>query len=201
MKTEQDENRVLRIAELVEKARDGNRLSFQELMGMFQDDIYRLAFYRIFSQMDAEDLTQDVFEQAYRKLRSLQDPQRFRSWLYSIAVNRCNDFLRKKKYQALLQIRKSRELDLMDTGKEMNNSHQDRIEKKRFWKQVRSMLQKLSAMERQVFTLRFMDHRNINEIAAILDKNESTVKTHLYRALNKVRANSEFFNEYREMLS
>ena len=201
MKTEQDENRVLRIAELVEKARDGNRLSFQELMGMFQDDIYRLAFYRIFSQMDAEDLTQDVFEQAYRKLRSLQDPQRFRSWLYSIAVNRCNDFLRKKKYQALLQIRTSRELDLMDTGKEMNNSHQDRIEKKRFWKQVRSMLQKLSAMERQVFTLRFMDHRNINEIAAILDKNESTVKTHLYRALNKVRANSEFFNEYREMLS
>jgi RNA polymerase sigma-70 factor (ECF subfamily) len=201
MKTEQDENRVLRIAELVEKARDGNRLSFQELMGMFQDDIYRLAFYRTFSQLDAEDLTQDVFEQAYRKLRSLQDPQRFRSWLYSIAVNRCNDFLRKKKYQALLQIRTSRELDLMDTGKEMNNSHQDRIEKKRFWKQVRSMLQKLSAMERQVFTLRFMDHRNINEIAAILDKNESTVKTHLYRALNKVRANSEFFNEYREMLS
>jgi RNA polymerase sigma-70 factor (ECF subfamily) len=201
MKTEQDENRVLRIAELVEKARDGNRLSFQELMGMFQDDIYRLAFYRTFSQLDAEDLTQDVFEQAYRKLRSLQDPQRFRSWLYSIAVNRCNDFLRKKKYQALLQIRTSRELDLMDTGKEMNNSHQDRIEKKRFWKQVRSMLQKLSAMERQVFTLRFMDHRNINEIAAILDKNESTVKTHLYRALNKVRANSELFNEYREMLS
>ena len=197
----ENSNQHQAIGSLVEKAKAGNRFSFQELVNIHQEDIYRLAYFRTFSQMDAEDLTQDVFEQAYRKLRSLQDPQRFRSWLYSIAVNRCNDFLRKKKYQALLQIRKSRELDLMDTGKEMNNSHQDRIEKKRFWKQVRSMLQKLSAMERQVFTLRFMDHRNINEIAAILDKNESTVKTHLYRALNKVRANSEFFNEYREMLS
>ena len=55
-------------------------------------------------------------------------------------------------------------------------------------------------MERQVFTLRFMDHRNINEIAAILDKNESTIKTHLYRALNKVRGQADFFKEYRESL-
>jgi DNA-directed RNA polymerase specialized sigma24 family protein len=46
-----------------------------------------------------------------------------------------------------------------------------------------------------------MDHRNINEIATILDKNESTVKTYLYRALNKVRKDSVFFQEYRESLS
>ena len=43
--------------------------------------------------------------------------------------------------------------------------------------------------------------RNINEIAAILDRNESTVKTHLYRALNKVRSEAEFFKDYRESLS
>lgn len=191
----------LKITALVEKARDGNRVSFQELVGIFQEDIYRLAYYRTFSQMDAEDLTQDVFEQAYRKLNSLNDPQRFRAWLYSIAVNRCNDFLRKRKYMSLLQMRTAQEQDFMDSGKDMNNTFNDRIEKKRFWKQVKTILQRLSAMERQVFTLRFMDHRNINEIAAILDKNESTIKTHLYRALNKVRGQSEFFKEYRGSIS
>ena len=191
----------LKITALVEKARDGNRVSFQELVGIFQEDIYRLAYYRTFSQMDAEDLTQDVFEQAYRKLNSLNDPQRFRAWLYSIAVNRCNDFLRKRKYMTLLQMRTAQEQDFMDSGKDMNNTFNDRIEKKRFWKQVKTMLHRLSAMERQVFTLRFMDHRNINEIAAILDKNESTIKTHLYRALNKVRGQSEFFKEYRGSIS
>ena len=201
METEDKRNTSLKITELVEKAREGNHLSFQELVGMFQEDIFRLAYYRTFSRMDAEDLTQDVFEQAYRKMNTLQDPQRFRAWLYSIAVNRCNDFLRKRKYLALLQMRAAQEHDFTDMNSDMNNGSNDIIEKKRFWKQVKSMLQKLSAMERQVFTLRFMDHRSINEIAAILDKNESTIKTHLYRALNKVKGNADFFRDYRESIS
>ena len=201
MKTVDNNNMSLLIAALVEKARLGNRLSFQELVSMFQEEIYRLAYYRTFSQMDAEDLTQDVFEQAYRKLDSLHDPHRFRAWLYSIAVNRCNDFLRKRKFQALLRIRSIDEQDFGEPGRDMNNSYNDRLEKDRFWKKVKSMLKNLSAMEREVFTLRFMDHRNINEIAAILNRNESTIKTHLYRALNKVRGHADFFKEYREWIS
>ena len=89
----------------------------------------------------------------------------------------------------------------MEAGKGMSNNYTDSIAKKRFWEQVRSLLGKLSRMEREVFTLRFMDHLNINEIAAILDKSESTVKTHLYRALDKVRKDAVFFQEYRESIS
>ena len=81
------------------------------------------------------------------------------------------------------------------------DSSNDTVDRKRFWQKIRSMLKRLSPMERQVFTLRFMDYRSISEIAAILDKNESTVKTHLYRALDKVRGDSEFFREYREHIA
>ena len=200
MKTEDNKGISLKIAALVEKTREGSRVSFQELVSMFQEDIYRLAYYRTFSQMDAEDLTQDVFEQAYRKIDSLQEAQRFRAWLYSIAVNRCNDFLRKRKYLALLQMRSVEVQDVTATGVDMNSSANERIDKKKFWQQVKTMLHKLSTMEREVFTLRFMDHRNINEIADILDKNESTIKTHLYRALRKVREHADFFEEYRESM-
>jgi RNA polymerase sigma-70 factor (ECF subfamily) len=42
-------------------------------------------------------------------------------------------------------------------------------------------------MEREVFLLRFFDHLSLNEIAGVLKKNESTVKTHLYRALAKFK--------------
>ena len=201
MVTEEKNNMSLKIAELAGKARNGNRMSFQELVSMFQEDIYRLAYYRTYSQMDAEDITQEVFVQAYRKLKSLNDTRRFRAWLYSIAVNRCNDFLRKRKFLSLLQFRSSQEHEVMEAGKGMSNNYNDSIAKKKFWEQVRSLLDKLSTMEREVFTLRFMDHKNINEIAAILDKSESTVKTHLYRALNKVRKDSVFFQEYRESIS
>ena len=201
MATEENKNMSLKIAALAEKARDGNRFSFDELVSMFQEDIYRLVYYRTFSRMDAEDITQEVFVQAYRKLKSLNEMQKFRSWLYSIAVNRCNDFLRKRKFLYLLRIRSAQEQEFMEEGKSTSNNVDDSIAKKRFWEQVRSLLDKLSAMEREVFTLRFMDHRNINEIAVILDKSESTVKTHLYRALNKVRKDPGFFQEYRESMS
>ena len=201
METEEN-NMVLKIAALAEKASDGNRMSFQELVSMFQEDIHRLVYYRTYSQMDAEDITQEVFVQAYRKLKNLNDTQRFRAWLYSIAVNRCNDFLRKRKFLlSLLQFRSAQEQEFMDTGKGMNNDYNDTIAKKRFWEQVRSLLDKLSVMEREVFALRFLDQQSINEIATILDKSESTVKTHLYRALNKVRKDSSFFQEYRESMS
>jgi len=151
--------------------------------------------------MDAEDITHDVFVQAYRKLKSLNDNEKFRAWLYSIAVNRCNDFLRKRKFLSLLQLRLTQEKEYMKENQDMNSSYEDSIAKKRFWEQVRTLLGNFSAMEREVFTLRFMDHQNINEIAAILNKSESTVKTHLYRALHKARKDSEFFQEYRESLS
>ncbi|MBW2466599.1 MAG: RNA polymerase sigma factor [Deltaproteobacteria bacterium] len=201
MAAEENKNISLKITELVDKAREGNRWSFQELVSIYQEDIYRFVYYRTFSQMDAEDITQEIFVQAYRKINSLNDSRKFRSWLYSIAVNRCNDFLRKKRYLTLLRIRSAQEQELTGENRGMGKDDNGSMEKAEFWKKVRSLVNKLSTMEREVFTLRFMDHRNINEIATILDKSESTVKTHLYRALNKVRKDSGFFQEFRESLS
>jgi RNA polymerase sigma-70 factor (ECF subfamily) len=201
MTTEDKNNMSLKIAELAEKARSGNRWSFQELMTMFQEDIYRLVYYRTYSRMDAEDITQEVFVQAYRKLKSLKETQSFRAWLYTIAVNRCNDFLRKKKYLSMLQFKSAQEQEFMKEDQDMSQEYNEPLAKEKFWSQVRTLLGKLSSMEREVFTLRFMDHQDINEIAAILDKSESTVKTHLYRALDKMRKESVLFQDYRGSIS
>jgi RNA polymerase sigma-70 factor (ECF subfamily) len=52
---------------------------------------------------------------------------------------------------------------------------------------VEKVMGRLTAMEREVFMLRFFDHLGIREISLALKKNESTVKTHLYKALTKIR--------------
>jgi RNA polymerase sigma-70 factor (ECF subfamily) len=138
--------------------------------------------------MDAEDLTQDVFVRAYRSISRLRKPQRFRSWLYTIAVNRVNDYLRKKRVRSIFKS--------ADEGPEVQPEADDRREnpealeqvlKEDFWRQVGRIAKRLSKMEREVFMLRFMDDLNIAEIAKILKKSESTVKTHLYRALAKFK--------------
>jgi RNA polymerase sigma-70 factor (ECF subfamily) len=176
------------LTHLVEEARDGNRLAYHQLIDRYQEDIYRMIYYRIHRQMDAEDLTQDVFIRAYRSISRLREPQRFRSWLYTIAVNRVNDYLRKKRVRSIFKS--------SDEGPEVPPQADDRREnpealeqvlKKDFWRQVGRIVKKLSKMEREVFMLRFMDDLNIAEIAQILKKSESTVKTHLYRALAKFK--------------
>ncbi len=56
-----------------------------------------------------------------------------------------------------------------------------------FWRQFEEVLNRLSYLEKEVFLLRFLDQLGINEISVTLNKNESTVKTHLYRALKKLK--------------
>ena len=63
----------------------------------------------------------------------------------------------------------------------------DQVLKEDFWRQIEQIANKLSKMEREVFMLRFLDGLSINEIAQVVKKSDSTIKTHLYRALTKFK--------------
>ena len=173
---------------LVKKAKDGSRSAFTELVDLFKDDIFKMIFYRIRTQMDAEDITQEVFMQAFKKLSGLKKADRFKSWLFSIAINRVRDFSRKKRFRSLFQPSDFGN-DIQPLDPKIHNQPEavDELMKQDFWKQIGLIIDKLSRMEREVFLLRFLDLLSIKEISTVLKKNESTVKTHLYRALVKFR--------------
>ena len=176
---------------LVKRAKAGSRSAFAELMDLFQDDIFKMVFYRTRTQMDAEDITQEVFMQAFRKLSGLKKVERFKSWLFSIAINRVRDFSRKKRFRALFKM--SHGTDQLKTAESQINDNPEPINelmRQDFWKQIGLILDKLPRMEKEVFLLRFLDLLSIREISSVLKKSESTVKTHLYRALVKFRKNS-----------
>jgi RNA polymerase sigma-70 factor (ECF subfamily) len=178
----------IQLAELVQKAGDGNHFAFDQLIDLYQGEIYRMIYYRIRVRMDAEDLTQDVFIRAYRSISRLREPGRFRSWLFTIAVNRVYDYLRKKRVRSIFKSSDDR-TDFQTEAVQLQGPPEalEQVLKADFWRQVGRIAQKLSKMEREVFMLRFLDNLNINEIAQILKKSESTVKTHLYRALEKFK--------------
>ncbi|MBW2251721.1 MAG: sigma-70 family RNA polymerase sigma factor [Deltaproteobacteria bacterium] len=176
---------------LVKKAKAGSRSAFTELVDLFQDDIFKMVFYRTRTQMDAEDITQEVFMQAFKKLSGLKKVERFKSWLFSIAINRVRDFFRKKRFRSLFQLPDAgNDNKSLDTQTHDQPEAIDELIKQDFWKQIGLIIDKLSRMEREVFLLRFLDLLSIREISIVLKKSESTVKTHLYRALIKFRKNS-----------
>jgi len=174
------------LAVCVEQARSGDRRAMSELIAMFREDIYRMVYYRTGNRMDAEDLTQEVFLKVFDNLKSLKDTAMFRPWLYRIAVNRVNDYHRRKKFLSFFVPAGDREDGPeMEDVKGSDESVLDQVIKKEFWREVESFMRRLSKLEREVFQLRFMDHLGIAEISVVLGRGESTVKTHLYRAVKK----------------
>ncbi len=185
-------------ASLVEKARSGNRFAFEQLADLFHQGIFRMVYYRTRSTMDAEDITQDIFLQAFKNLSRLKETHKFKSWLFSIAVNKVRDFHRKKRFQNLFGSFSENEVQAEPAQNGIPEAVNN-LMRHDFWKKVKTLLDKLPRMEREVFTLRFMDHLSIKEISKVLKKGESTVKTHLYRALGKFKKDPlmlELLKEY-----
>jgi RNA polymerase sigma-70 factor (ECF subfamily) len=173
---------------LVCKARNGDRFAFHLLVDRYQVSIYRMVYYRTRSKMDAEDLTQEIFLKAFKGLRALKSAQRFRGWLFRIALNRVRDHHRKKKLGTIFGLR-SLEEDFNEPADE-SESRPGALQamiRKDFWCKMEKVLEKLSKREREAFMLRYFDQLTIQEIAGILKRGQSTVKTHLYRAVAKVR--------------
>ncbi|HEY2909613.1 MAG TPA: sigma-70 family RNA polymerase sigma factor [Gemmataceae bacterium] len=80
------------IIELVERAKVGDRAAYGELVERFQGSVYAMALARVRNPLEAQELAQDVFVHAMRKLPQLRDPRCFAGWLRRItarmAINR-----------------------------------------------------------------------------------------------------------------
>lgn len=185
------------LAELVRRSQNGDRMAFDRIIGLHAGRIHKMVYYRVRSAMDAEDISQEVFITAWRKISNLKDPEKFTSWLYKIAVNRSLDHTRKRRLLDFFGLKgqgrdpgaEEEEFDVPDT---VTPSPLDKVVEGEFKRLLDRFTESLSRMEREVFTLRFMDQLGLKEIAETLGKDESTVKTHLYRAMAKFKANGEF---------
>ena len=181
------------IKQLVEQAKTGEKSSLEQLLDYFYVDIFRMVYYRLPSRMDAEDLTQEIFMQMIKSLPDLKDSSLLKPWLFRIALNRIRDFHRKKSILSFFGSTVEKDVDVPVKADRYSDPSKN-IMHKEFHFQLRKFSESLSRWEREVFTLRFLDQLEIKEIVQILQKNENTIKTHLYRALKKFRGNSELYS-------
>lgn len=76
-----------RVAELVRRARNGDEAAVERLYCLHSQRIYTLCLYMTSNQAEAEDLTQEAFLQAFRKLNAFRGEAAFSTWIYRIAIN------------------------------------------------------------------------------------------------------------------
>ena len=82
---------------IVHQCLSGNTGAFALLVDKYKARLFALVYAKVGQFEDAEDITQDVFLNAYRKLSTLRRWDNFYAWLYSIASNRCKEFHRAEK--------------------------------------------------------------------------------------------------------
>lgn len=146
---------------------------FMELYQTVYKDLYRLAYYYMGNAQDAEDVVQDATLSAYEHFGRLRTEEAFRPWIFKILVNHCRRYGRK---------RKLRERSMEQLPEEpFEAEHSSRTE-------IEELLSSLSEEERLIVTLTVFGGYKGEEIARILQKNHSTIRSKYRRALKKLEA-------------
>jgi len=168
-------------------AKEGSEEAFRRLYQMHRETVYRLAFRYVRSGQDAEDIMQETFIKAFRGIQhfSYERTSSFSAWLCRICINSVIGHLRKQKSR-----RMDRTVPLDEIGKEPSSdclSPEQVAENSQVLTLIRRAVGKLSPQQRIAFDLRYSKQLEITEIAETMGSSESTVKTHVSRALAKLR--------------
>ena len=174
--------------DLIQQAcRDPN--AFAQLYLAHYDGVFRYCVRRLFDQAAAEDVTSTVFFKVMHHLGSFDGGATdFRSWLFRIATNAVNDYLRDAKRRTELAQKavinpRAKSVFVVDLDDEILEK-KVLLEKKMLLKEA---LLSLKPKYQTVITLRFFENMKLTEIAACLGKKPSTVRSWLSRATAKLR--------------
>ncbi len=156
-------------AQLVHAARDGNRAAFGELYGKYARVVHGILLARI-PPAEVDDLLQDVFLHAMRKLHSLRDAAAFAGWLAAIARNRATDFHRRSR-------------EFVDLPEEVAEESPPAEEAHA----ILAMIRTLPEAYRETLILRLVEGLTGPEIAARTGLTPGSVRVNLYRGMQQLR--------------
>ncbi len=166
--------------------------AFAELYDQYYPKIFGYALRRTANLETAQDITSETFLKALRKLWQFQWRNiSFSSWLYKIATNEINQFFRKAEYKKSVSLEELQEqgfepISPYDPESELIEA-QEKLKQYQDFLEIQGKIVQLPAKYQEVITLRFFEKKQIKEIAEILGKKEGTIKSLLYRAVEKLR--------------
>ncbi|MFA9452743.1 MAG: RNA polymerase sigma factor [Candidatus Aminicenantaceae bacterium] len=181
---------------LAERVCQGDLSAFQGLVDQFKKKVYFLAYDVVGDHHEAEDVSQEVFIKVYRSLGSFRRDAKMSSWIYQITVNSAIDLLRKRKAKPSVTLENFDHIELRDAPRGTATAAVDpesSAEAALLQGRIEEALHVLAPRERAVFTMRHYNDFQINEIADVLEVSSGTVKSLLFRALQKLRRELAFY--------
>ncbi len=177
--------------QLIHDILSGNDDAFNVLVQKYQKSVHALAWRKIGDFHYAEEITQDTFLQAYKKLSTLKNPHQFAGWLYVIANRHCINWLqRNKSGTQSLKDTPMKELDRLTYERYISEARESEATERRY-EIVQKLLERLPESERTVMTLYYLGEMTAKEIGNFLGVSVNTIKSRLRRARERLQADQE----------
>lgn len=170
------------MTQLIRKAQKGDAEAFGQLFAAYEADLYRMIYLQVKHEADALDVMQETAYRAFKGIRQLKQPEYFKTWLIRIGLNCAADHLRKS--GSVLQLIP----EYVENTEEYSTQEEAAIIRRATLEQLMTVL---TPEEKNIVMLRYYQEYSFREISSIFNQPLGTVKTALYRALNKLRAKAK----------
>ena len=139
----------------------------EQIVRTYADMVYRIAYRYVKNSIDTDDVFSEVFLAYFKKERTFESEEHRKAWLIRVTINCAKDLLAQR-----AQVQQLCEETVSDQTARDTDTYMD----------LRKAIEQLRPEYREVIKLYYLDDLSVKEIAQILNKNENTIKTQLFRA-------------------
>ncbi len=177
--------------QLIRRILSGDDAAFSILVQKYQKSVHALVWRKVNDFHYAEEITQDTFLQAYKKLSTLKNPNQFAGWLYVIANRRCINWLQRHK-PAMQSLEDTPMEEIEESAYNQYAAEQRDTEGAKYRQEIaQRLLSKLPESERTVMTLYYLGEMTAKEISKFLGVSVNTITSRLRRARERLQKDQE----------
>ncbi|MBA9084827.1 RNA polymerase sigma-70 factor (ECF subfamily) [Fontibacillus solani] len=167
---------------LTQRMADGEQEAFELLVTRYHGPLLSYVTQQLKDRSKAEDIVQETFIRLIRHLRKYGQLEQLRPWLYKVALNLCRDYWRSAAYRS-----EQTAVDEFPDEADPSFGAEELLERQETVEQISDSLSWLPDVQQDVIRMRFFHDLKLHEIAELLDIPLSSVKSHLYGALRKLK--------------
>jgi RNA polymerase sigma factor (sigma-70 family) len=165
--------------DIIERSKKGNRQAQYQLYKMYARAMFNICCRMMNDKSDAEDMLQESFSEAFRRLDSFRYESTFGAWLKMIVINRCINEIKRKK----AQLEFFDDMSPFEDGEDITDQQESGLSPDK----IKKALEELPKGSRMIFSLYLLEGYDHQEISQILNISESNSKTQYMRAKQRIR--------------
>lgn len=175
----------------------GNYTVFREIVELFKNRVFGMAYKFTNNYDEAQDLSQDIFLKIYKEIGSFRFESKLSTWIYRISINTCLDWKRKNSKVKILSTSivndddEAIELDIKDD----NPLPDEAFIQSENQREVHELVSELPDKYKTVIIMYHFNNMSYQDISSALNIPERTVETRLYRARRLMKDELTKLNE------